>query len=155
MAETMSTRFDDYPSWRTWGSPFVSQVPGYLKTHTIHSFLTTGILNNKTVCAYRSSIMIPPVPNRPKTFKFPQRSLGQKNLVKRSFQSSWFANRTWLHYNEVNDLVYCYVCMAGYRDGKLNSLNLDKAFILNGFSNWKDASVAFKNAILPGAIVIR
>ena len=86
------------------------QVPGYLKTHIIHSFLT--ILNYKTVCACRTSIMdIPPVPNQPKTFKFPQRSFGQKNPVKRSFQSSWFANRTWLHYDEANDLAYCHVCM--------------------------------------------
>ena len=45
----------DYPSWRTGGSPFVSQVPGYLKTHIIYSFLT--ILNYKTACACRSSIM--------------------------------------------------------------------------------------------------
>ena len=161
MVGTMSTRlpccfrvFYDYPNWRTEGSPFVPQVPGYLKTHIIHSFLT--VLNYKTVCACRSSIMdIPPVPNRPKTFKFPQRSFGQKKTVTRSFQSSWFANRTWLHYDEANYLAYCHVCMVAYRDGKLNSSNLDKAFILNGFSNWKDASVAFKNTTLPGAIVIR
>ena len=44
---------------------------------------------------------------------------------------------------------------VAYRNGKLNSSNLGKAFILNGFSNWKDASVAFKNTTLPGAIVIR
>ena len=57
MAGTMSTRlsccfrvFYDYPSWRTGGSPFVPQVPGYLKTHIIHSFLT--ILNCKTVCTF-------------------------------------------------------------------------------------------------------
>ena len=75
--------------------------------------------------------------------------------MKRSFQSSWFANRRWLHYNEANDLAYRHVCMVAYRDGKLNSSNLDKAFILNGFSSWKDASVAFKNTTLPGAIVIR
>lgn len=87
---------------------------------------------------------IPPVPNQPKTFKFPQRSFGQKNPVKRSFQSSWFANRTWLHYDEANDLAFCHVCMIAHRDGKLNSANLDKAFILNGFYNWKDASVSFK-----------
>ena len=50
----MSTRlpccfraFYDYPSWRTGGSPFVPQVPGYVKTHIIHSFLT--VLNDKTV----------------------------------------------------------------------------------------------------------
>ena len=128
------------------------QVPGYLKTHIINSFLT--ILNYKTVCACRSSIMeIPPVPNQPKTFKFPQCSFGQKNPVKRSFQSLWFTNRTLLHYDEANDLAYCHVCMVAYRDGKLNSSNLDKASILNGFSSWKDTSVAFKNTTLPGAIV--
>ena len=83
------------------------QVPGYLKTHIIHSFRT--ILNDKTVCVCRSSIM--DVPNQPKTFKFPQRSVGQKNPVKKSFQSSFFTNRTWLHYDEANDLAYCHVCM--------------------------------------------
>ena len=40
----------------------------------------------KSVRACRSFIMdIPPVPNQPKTFTFPQRSFGQKNPVKRSF----------------------------------------------------------------------
>ena len=87
---------------------------------------------------------IPPVPNQPKTFKFPQRSFGQKKNSEKKFQSSWFANRTWLHYDEANDLAYYHVWLIAYRDGKLNSSNLDKAFILNGFSNWKDASVAFK-----------
>ena len=68
---------------------------------------------------------------------------------------SLFANRTWLHYDEANDLEYCHVCMVAYRDGKLNSSNLDKAFILNGFSSWKDSSVNFKNTTLQGAIMIR
>ena len=75
--------------------------------------------------------------------------------MKRSFQSSWFANRTCVLYDEANDLAYCHVCMVAYRDGKLNSSNLDKAFILNGFSNCKYISVAFKNTTLPSAIVIR
>ena len=44
---------------------------------------------------YLSVIMdIPSVPNQPKTFKFPQRSFGKTNPVKRSFQASWFTNRT-------------------------------------------------------------
>ena len=99
---------------------------------------------------------IPPVSNRPKTFKFPQRSFGsEKPGEKKRFQSSWFANRTWLHYDEANDLAYYHVCMVAYRDGKLNRSNLDKAFILNGFYNWKDASVGFKNTTLPGVIMIR
>ena len=129
MTGTISSRlpccfmvFYDYPNWRTGGSPFEPQVPSYLKTHIIHSFLT--ILNYKTVYACRSSIMnIPPVPNQPKRFKFPQRFFRQKNPVKRSFQSLWFADRTWLHYDEANDLAYCQVIMAAYRDGKLNSSN--------------------------------
>ena len=137
------TVFYDYPSWRTGGSHFMSQVPGYLRTHIINSFLT--ILNYKTVFACRSSVMdIPPVP---KTFKFPQRSFGQKNPVKRIFQSSWFANRTWLHYDEASDLTYYHVCMVAYRDGKSNTLNLDKAFILNRFSYWKDATWPLKTRL--------
>ena len=138
MAGTMSIRvpccfrvFFDYPSWWTGGSPFVPQVPGYLQTHIIHSSLT--ILNYKTVRAYRSSIIdIPPVHKQPKTFKFPKHSFGQKNPVTKT--SSWLANRKWLYYYEANDLAYCHIYIVAYRDRKLN---LDKAFILNGFPTGK------------------
>ena len=34
--------------------------------------------------------------------------------------------------------------MLAYRDEKLRSLNLDKAFIINGVSNWKDACVSLR-----------
>ena len=67
----------------------------------------------------------PPVPI------FSQRSFGKTNPVKRSFQGSWFTNRASLHYDEANDNTFC---MVAYKDDKLNS-NLDKAFIINGFSN--------------------
>ena len=40
-----------------------------------------------------------------------------------------------LHYDEAKDLAFCHLCMLAYRDGKLRSQNLDKAFIINGFSN--------------------
>ena len=50
--------------------------------------------------------------------KFPQRAFGKTNPVKRSFHDSWFKNRTSLHYDEAN--------MVAYKDGKLNSNNLDK-----------------------------
>ena len=76
-------------------------------------------------------------------------------LVRKKKGNPWFANRTWLHYDEPKDLAYCHVCMVAYRGRKLNSSNLDKAFIVSGFSNWKDASVAFKKTTLPGVIVIR
>ena len=54
---------------------------------------------------------------------FPQRSFGKTNAVKRSFQDSWFTNRTSFHYDEANDLTFC---MVAYKDGKLNSNNLDQ-----------------------------
>ena len=117
MAGSLSSRFPccfkvfyDYRSWRTGGSLFVPQVPNYLKTHIIHSFLT--ILNYKTVCAYRFSIMdIPPVPNQLRRLNFHNAPSVRKSPMKRRFQSSWFANRTWLHYDEANELAYCHVCM--------------------------------------------
>ena len=49
-----------------------------------------------------------------------------------------------MHYDETNDLAFCHVCMIAYKDGHLNSNTLNKAFLINGFSNWKNASVAFK-----------
>ena len=36
------------------------------------------------------------------------------------------------------------LCVLAYRDGKLRSLNLDKAYIINGFSNWKERLCIFK-----------
>ena len=74
---------------------------------------------------------IPPI-SQANYDKFPQHSFGKKNPVKRSFRDSWFTNRTSLHYDEANDLTFC---MVPYKDGKLNSNKLDKAFIINGFSN--------------------
>ena len=73
---------------------------------------------------------MPPVPNQPKTFWFPQ---------ERSFQPSWFDSQPWLHYDKSKDLAFCHFCMLAYRDGKLRNFNLDKAYIINGYSNRKDA----------------
>ena len=70
--------------------------------------------------------------SQPNYDKFPQRSFGKTNSEKRSFQDSWFTNRTSLHYDEANDLTFCTVA---YKDGKLNNINPDKVFIINGFSN--------------------
>ena len=106
-----------------------------------------SILKGTVACAcacYSSAMDILLDPNQPKTFKFPQRSFSVKYPVKRSFQASWFANRTWLHYDETNDLAFCHVCLVAYKDGKLKSNTIDKAFIVNGYSNWKDASVSFR-----------
>ena len=89
-------------------------------------FSKIALICNKT-CMF---LDIPPVPNQTTT-NF--RNVRVKtNPVKRSFQDSWFTNRTSLHYDEANDLTFC---MVAYKDGKRNSNNLDNAFIINGFSN--------------------
>lgn len=82
---------------------------------------------------------IPPVPNQPKTFRFPQRSFGNKNPVKRSFQLLGLVKE-----RGCTDLGFCHVCLVAFKEGKLKSNTIDKAFIVNGFSNWKDVSVAFR-----------
>ena len=127
--------FYDYPSWRTGDSPFVPQVTGYLKTHIIHSFLT--ILNYKTVCACRSSIMFL---ISLRHLNFHNAPLVKKKTVKRSFQFSWFTNRMWLHYDEANDLAYCCVCMLlTETESWTVRILIKRSYSMdNGFSNWKD-----------------
>ena len=147
----MSTRlpccfmvFYDYPSWRTGGSPFMSQVPGYLRTHIIHSFLT--ILNYKTVCACRSSIMdIPPVP---KTFKFPQRSFGQKNPVKRIFQSSWFAKmeRGYITMRQMTSRIVLYAWLLTETESRTVWILIRRSYTID-FSYWKDATWPLKTRL--------
>ncbi len=48
-----------------------------------------------------------PQPDRPhqlgSCFNFPKRSFGQKKAVLRSFQSSWFGQWPFLHYDEAKD----------------------------------------------------
>ena len=52
--------------------------------------------------------------SQPTYDKFPQHSFGKTNPVKRSFQDSLLTNRTWLHCDEANDLMFC---MVAYKDG--------------------------------------
>jgi len=39
-------------------------------------------------------------PHQPLSFHFPQHSFGNKHMVKREFNASWFDSHTWLHYDE-------------------------------------------------------
>ena len=88
-----------------------------------------------------SLLLVAEQPNQPSNFKFPQREFGCKTKVKRLFQATWFKRWSWLHYNESNDVAFCYFCIKAYRDKKLTVSNADKLFIMNGFFNWKDACV--------------
>ena len=82
-------------------------------------------------------------PHQPSNFKFPLREFGRKTIVKRAFQSMWFKRWNWLHYDESQDVAFCFPCLKAFKEKKLTGANPDKAFISNGFANWKDACVKF------------
>ena len=48
-----------------------------------------------------------------------------------------------MHYDEANDLAYCHICVSALKQKKMES-NAEPSFISSGYSNWKDATVAFK-----------
>ncbi|CAM4956510.1 unnamed protein product, partial [Rotaria socialis] len=57
------------------------------------------------------------------------------NQQNRSFQSTWFNDRTWLEYSVQNDASYCYYC----RHFSSNQLTADDSFTSIGFNNWRKA----------------
>ena len=95
-----------------------------------------------------SSGVVPTVseePYQPLNHNFPRHEFGQKAIVSRSFQSSWFSKWKWLHYDASRDVVYCHTCVTGVNSSKLKLTGNAKesAFIYGGFSNWKDATRCF------------
>ena len=82
-------------------------------------------------------------PNQPATLSFPKRTFRKKQPVKRAFQRSWFKTWSWLHYDEATDASFCYYCGKANQEGKLKATNKDVAFIIKGFTNWKDATDCF------------
>ena len=74
---------------------------------------------------------IPECPHERDTgYKFPKCSLGKKTVVNRSFQHSWFLKGLFLHYNELNDIVYCHTCLCMFKEKKArSSTKADQAFI--------------------------
>ena len=113
-----------------------------------------------------------PVPHHPnKSFKFPKCSFGKTKIVERSFQPSWFVKWPFLHCNEVADRVFCHTCMKAFKENKMKSTKkADPAFgsfvflynnilcstyiivikVINGYYNWKDATIGFQSHELSG-----
>ena len=77
-------------------------------------------------------------------FAFPCRMFGKKNPMKRAFRSDWYKKWRWLHYDEASDAALCFYCSKAEQEGKLRSTAKDLSFISKGFTNWKDATEAFK-----------
>ena len=102
--------------------------------------------------SFEESSDIPPVPHHPnELFKFPMRSFGKAKIVERSFQPTWFVKWPFLHYDEVADHVFCHTCMKAFKEKKMKSTKkADPAFVINGYCNWKDATVGFRNHEVSG-----
>ena len=80
-------------------------------------------------------------PNQSQGFSFPKQSHGHKKVTNRAFQQKWFQRWRWLHYDSGADRVFCYLCVNALKTGKMTAEgNIDEAFVLRGYCNWKDAS---------------
>lgn len=104
-------------------------------------------LSDKQLCRAASATVclpLPDEPHQPKGYNFPKREFGQKNPVRRAFQSSWFSKWPWIHYDEALDSAFCFTCARAEEQGKLRSGSRDLSFLSKGFSNWKDGTESFK-----------
>ena len=64
---------------------------------------------------------------------------------KRSFRSKWCIKHDWLHYNRMADAAFCHLCLTRECEHRfLASTKRDPVFISKGYTNWKDATTAFK-----------
>ena len=72
---------------------------------------------------------LPSSPHQPSSFTFPKRCFGNKVIVQRSCQRSWFERWPFLHYDEGKDVVYCHTCVTGFRQGKMKSSKAEPAFV--------------------------
>ena len=82
------------------------------------------------------------VPHQPVHYVYPKKKMGSQM---RSFQAHWFKEFPWLHYNEQNDCVLCFVCAQQNAKSNLRSLRHKEAvFTGTGYSNWKKARCRFK-----------
>ena len=61
----------------------------------------------------------------------------------------WFKQWNWIHYDENQDVAFCFPCLKAFKEEKkLTKANPDKAFISNGFANWKDACVKSRRTVV-------
>ena len=65
----------------------------------------------------------------PPSYSFLKRSFGKKNVVQRSCQAVWFQSWLWLHYDEGQDAVFCYVCMRATKEKQMRSGSGEPAFV--------------------------
>ena len=54
-------------------------------------------------------------PNQPRNYKFPRQKFGN---FERAFQSKWFDQFKWLHYDQEKDAVFCVTCINAIQKKK-------------------------------------
>ncbi len=77
--------------------------------------------------------------HQPRSFDFPKRQFGKKNVVLRSFQCGWFDTWPWLHYDEGSDSVFYHnICLqaATRQKAQMSAVasKMDKAFVSVGYT---------------------
>ena len=87
---------------------------------------------------------LPDTPCHPVGSHFPSCTFGGAKKVNRSFQSSWCHRFSWVHYDNTQDLVFCFSCCKAAKEGKVRLTgNEEKCFVIRGLCNWKDATRQF------------
>ncbi len=87
---------------------------------------------SSTIIASREKNLLgnlPESPHQPLSFNFPKRKFGRKTILERSFQASWFDRWTWLHYNEAEDCVHCFLCLKAVKLNHVAAKKDEAAFV--------------------------
>ena len=99
--------------------------------------------------ATRSSLPdLPLQPSHPSSkFVFPKREFGKKAGSEEVVPGVLFSTWPWLLYQTHNpdDVLLCHVCVSALKSKRMERSRGDLAFTSNGFKNWKDATIGFKN----------
>ena len=67
---------------------------------------------------------------------FPSCTFGGAKKVNRSFQPSWCHHFSWIHYDNMQDLVFCFSCCKAAKEGKVRLTGTEeKCFVVSGFCN--------------------
>ena len=105
----------------------VSQVDSYVKSREKVSFVGMKPLQVDEIF-------------QPRKFAFPSHNFGEEV---RHFKGTWFENKnwnSWLHYDITSDSAFCCTCIKAIEKNMISSKNSEKAFISEGYRNWKDAA---------------
>ena len=86
-----------------------------------------------------NNILVATKLNQPgKYYSFKMREFGRHRKIERhAFQHSWFDDHKWLHYDKNLDAAFCFTCLEAVKCNAISSKTLEKAFITEGFTDWK------------------